>query len=38
VNARFAGLDVGDAEQAMAMIGRLEELEDVRSLTRLLVK
>lgn len=37
-NARFAGLDVVKAEQAMAMIDRLEDLEDVRSLMRLLVK
>jgi transcriptional/translational regulatory protein YebC/TACO1 len=37
-NARFAGLDIGVAEQAMAMIDRLEELEDVQPLTRLLVK
>ena len=37
-NARFAGLDVRVAEQAMAMIDRLETLEDVQPLTRLLVK
>jgi 2-methylcitrate dehydratase PrpD len=38
VNARFAGLDDGVADRAMAMVDRLEELEDVRALTRLLVK
>jgi 2-methylcitrate dehydratase PrpD len=37
-NARFAGLEVDVAERAIAMIDRLEELEDVRALTRLLVK
>jgi 2-methylcitrate dehydratase PrpD len=37
-NASFAGLDSGCAEQVMEMIDRLEELEDVRPLMRLLVK